>query len=108
MKLPAGAGQGIGIAIAIGAGALAVWWLLSKGGKAASDAVKAVGSINEGTPYEGGGVVGTIGHATDAVSGGVLSNFGSWLGTEVFYPLFNDEYNPNETDKKESSWWGWG
>lgn len=91
MKLPAGAGQGVGFAIAIGAGALAIWWLLSKGGKVAGQAVDAVSNINAGTAYEGAGVVGTLGHATDAVSGGALSDLGSWIGTGLYDLFHNDD-----------------
>lgn len=62
--------------------------------RAASSAVKAVSNVNQGTPYEGTGVLGTLGHATDAASGGLLSQFGGWLGRKVF-DLTHEEYDPN-------------
>lgn len=90
MKIPAGAGQGVGIAIAIGAGVLAVWWLANRGTKAAAAAVDSIKNVNQGTPYEGGGVVGTIGHATDAISGGFFSDLGSKIGL-WWYDVVNDD-----------------
>jgi hypothetical protein len=39
--------------------------------------------ITEGTPYEGGGVVGTVGAATDKASGGLLSTIGGWIGGKI-------------------------
>jgi hypothetical protein len=52
-------------------------------GTGAKKAADAVANINEGTPYEGAGVVGTLGHAADAVSGGNLSKWGEWLGGKL-------------------------
>ncbi len=46
----------------------------------AADAVAAVAEINEGTPYEGAGALGTLGNVTDKASGGVLSRVGSGIG----------------------------
>lgn len=37
-------------------------------------------AINEGTPFEGAGVLGTLGNVTDAASGGLLSAAGSRIG----------------------------
>lgn len=36
------------------------------------------------TAYEGAGVLGTVGAATNAVSGGVLSSVGEWMGAKAF------------------------
>jgi hypothetical protein len=40
------------------------------------------------TAYEGAGVLGTLGAATNAVSGGYLATFGQWLGDKA-YDLLN-------------------
>lgn len=48
------------------------------------------------TAYQGAGVVGTLGAATNAVSGGYLASFGSWLGITV-YDLTHDDPLLNTT-----------
>ena len=45
--------------------------------KQVADAAEAVSNINEGTPFEGFGVVGTLGNATDNLSGGFFSRIGN-------------------------------
>lgn len=39
--------------------------------------------------YKGAGIVGTVGAATNAVSGGVLASIGEWIGGKAF-DLFGD------------------
>ena len=46
------------------------------------EAATAVSDINVDTPFEGTGVVGTLGNVTDAASGRQLSRFGSFLGLQ--------------------------
>lgn len=41
---------------------------------------EAIENFNEGTDFEGTGVIGALGNATDRASGGILSRFGSFLG----------------------------
>ena len=43
-------------------------------------AANAVNNVNAGTPYAGAGVVGTLGNATNALSGGVLEQIGNTIG----------------------------
>ena len=45
------------------------------------------------TAYEGAGVLGTVGAATNAASGGVLASIGQWLGGKVY-----DWTNPDPLD----------
>jgi hypothetical protein len=82
----------------IGAGVLVVGALIYFFGKRAAavvtDAVDAIGKVNEGTPYEGAGVVGTLGNLTNQISGGSLQSFGEWIGGKA-YELFNKPYDPN-------------
>lgn len=52
-------------------------------------AANAIANINQGTPFEGTGPIGTIGHAADTVSGGLLSRAGSAIG-EFFSGSFFD------------------
>ena len=88
------------------AGGLVVWLLWDKitGSVAAagSAAVNTVGgvvsgnnAITQGTDYEGAGVAGTLGAATDAASGGLFSDFGTWLGGSIY-----DWTHPAETRKQ--------
>lgn len=46
----------------------------------AAAAVEAVANVNEGTPFEGAGVVGTLGNAANTASGGLLADIGSGIG----------------------------
>jgi hypothetical protein len=93
------------IAAGVAVAALAVYFIgkaTIKGvGNAAGAAADAVGNINEGTPYEGFGILGTIANGIDALSGRALStvgehpergsfSLGSWL-----YDVFNP-YDPNQ------------
>lgn len=91
MKLPAvlntkAAAYGAAILV----GGVVIYVIVSGLGKKALDKIA---NINEGTPYEGTGPVGTLGHATDAVSGGLLSTFGGWLGRTI-YDATHKEYKP--------------
>lgn len=58
-------------------GVLLVGFLLRR---QAAAAVEAVAAINEGTPFEGAGVVGTLGNITNQASGGILADIGSGIG----------------------------
>jgi len=68
-------------ALALTGGAILVYFLFKEQAKAAASAVV---NVNQGTPYEGTGVIGTLGNATDALSGRQLSRFGSYLGGLVY------------------------
>lgn len=48
--------------------------------------------ITRGTPYQGAGIVGTLGAAANAASGGVLERAGSAIGGFLF-DLFNEDAN---------------
>jgi len=67
------------VVLALGA-VLVVGFLLRR---QAADAVAAVANINEGTPFEGGGVIGTLGNVTNVASGGILGRIGSGIGEFV-------------------------
>jgi hypothetical protein len=61
------------------------------GRKTIADAAAGLGGIvsgdnalTEGTDYQGAGVAGTLGAATNAASGGLLAEAGSWIGGKVF------------------------
>ena len=56
----------------IGIGAVAVIIALDKVANATD--------INEGTPFEGTGVVGTLGNITNQASGGIFARIGSAIG----------------------------
>lgn len=79
-----------GYAIVLGVGGLVVWLLWNKA-KAAGQAVL---NVNQGTPYAGAGVVGTLGNLTNQASGGVLSSLGEAIGGKLF-DWFGPSYDPN-------------
>lgn len=59
---------------------------------AATGAVTGNNAITAGTPYAGAGLVATPAAIADAASGGLLSEFGDWLGgkaADVFQPAPN-------------------
>lgn len=81
----------IAAAVVAGVGYLLIRQAAKDVGKAAGAAAEAAGGIvtgnnavTRGTAYEGAGIPGTLGAATDAATGGVLSDFGSWLGGWVY------------------------
>jgi hypothetical protein len=80
------------IAAGVAVGAVALYLV---GRKVAGGVGSAIANVNRGTPYEGTGPVGTVGHAADVVSGGLLSSFGGWLGRTIF-DLTNRPYDPNK------------
>jgi len=93
MKVPTLSAPAQGYAVLTGAGTIAVIVLWSFFRKQAKDAAGAISDINEGTPYAGAGVAGTLGNVTDQASGGLLSGIGEWIGgklADVFQP-----YDPN-------------
>ena len=61
----------------IAAGAMVLYFF----GRAIFSALK---DFNKGTPYEGAGVLGTLGNAADKLSGGTLSAAGESLGETLF------------------------
>lgn len=55
--------------------------------------VEAIAAVNEGTPFEGAGVVGTLGNAANTASGGVLADIGSSIGL-----FFSDIFDTRTLD----------
>lgn len=80
----------IGAAVVFVGGVLA--WKLSNVAEEAVDTVGGVltgeNELTEGTPYEGAGVLGSLGAATNAISGGALQSIGEWTGSAL-YDLLN-------------------
>lgn len=62
---------------------------------AAGGALSGNNSLTAGTPYQGAGALGTLGAATDTVSGGVFSTIGNWLSGKVADVTM--PYDPNST-----------
>jgi hypothetical protein len=66
-------------------------------GGAVADAAGGVLSGNnrltQGTPYEGDGVLGTLGAATNTVSGGALQSIGEWFASVL--PGSGNDYDAN-------------
>jgi hypothetical protein len=95
-------------------GVAVVAFLAWRAYKAAPEAVKAAGEVVEGiatgnnaltqtatnaegervTAYEGAGIVGTVGAAANAASGGHLATWGGSLGSWI-YDMTHDDYDPN-------------
>lgn len=65
--------------------------------KQATEAISGIAHINDGTPYAGAGVVGTLGNAANQLSGGTLADLGENLGGWL-YGVFNEDYDPNASD----------
>lgn len=42
-----------------------------------------IAELNKGTPYEGFGVVGTLGNATNQALGGLPERIGGWIGGKL-------------------------
>jgi hypothetical protein len=80
-------------AIAAGVVALAVVYLGRRAGAVAGGIVSGNNALTEGTTYAGAGVVGTLGAATNAASGGVLQSAGEAIGG-WFYDLTHPRVNP--------------
>lgn len=84
--------------LALGIGiVLAVVYLLGR--RVIGDVASAAGGIvsgdnviTRGTPYQGAGIAGTLGAATNAASGGILERTGSAIGGWL-YDVFNDDAN---------------
>jgi hypothetical protein len=92
-----------GLALLAGGAALLVFVVYYVGKKTLTAAASTAGGIvsgnnalTQGTPYQGAGIAGTLGAATNVASGGVLGNFGSWLGDKLadWFPP-GGGYNPN-------------
>jgi len=84
MKFPALSANAQGYAVLLGVGALVAVGLFLFAKKQVKDAAAAIANVNAGTPYEGAGVVGTLGNAADQASGGVLSSIGEAIGGWFF------------------------
>lgn len=85
---------------ALAVGGFLLWKVGGKAGEAITGAVDLVGGVLTGnnkitenatngagektTAYQGWGIVGTLGAATNAVSGGTLASAGEWLGGKVY------------------------
>lgn len=56
----------------------------------------AITAVNQGTPYQGYGVIGTLGNVTNEVLGGVPEKIGSFIGGLIFdLKETFDPANPN-------------
>lgn len=81
-------------------GLILLTWAGRKAVVAAADAgagiVTGENELTKGTPYEGAGVLGTVGAAANAASGGVFQEFGEWLGGKTYDLLHPDEQKLNE------------
>lgn len=70
----------IGVAVVLGVVYLLGRAAIKETAGAIGGLVSGDNSITAGTPYQGAGIAGTLGAATNAASGGLLERFGSWLG----------------------------
>lgn len=79
-------------------GTVLLIWGVSRFGGAVVDTAGGIlsgnNSLTDGTAYEGAGVVGTVGAATNTISGGFLGELGSDLSLALF-DLFGPSYDPN-------------
>lgn len=82
----------VAIVAGVAVGALALYLI---GRKLVTSVPRVIDEFNQGTPYEGAGAVGAAGNIANQVSGGILADFGGWLGGKV-YDLTHPEYDPNK------------
>ncbi len=116
MKLPSGEGVAkflespAGLAIAVVGGGLVLFLAYKAITKAASAAAGAAAGVVSGNnaitqnqttwsgqstnAYQGKGVLGTLGAATNSASGGAFASIGDWIGGKL-YDLFGSNPNPN-------------
>ncbi len=100
-----------GYALAIGAGGLVLYMLWNKFKGAGAAVASAAGGVVSGnnaitqntwdwggnpvTAYQGKGIAGTLGAATNTASGGLFSSIGDWISGAVASVTM--PYNPNST-----------
>ncbi len=77
--------------LAIG-GVILVLGILAR--KSIAAGVDAVANVNQGTPFEGAGIIGTLGNVADTASGGVLADTGSAIG--LFFSNYFDRRTLDE------------
>lgn len=106
MKLPI-SGNAQQYAVLLGVGAVVAIGIYLFAKREVGEAVKGVGGIvsgnnavTRGTVYEGAGVLGTLGAATNSASGGVFERVGEWLGGSIYDLTHAD---PNAAVKQASS-----
>lgn len=80
---------GLAVAAVVGAVVLymaykAVTGIASKAASTAGGVLTGNNALTAGTPYAGAGVAGTLGAGANAVSGGTLSDIGTWLGGKIY------------------------
>lgn len=56
----------------------------------AGDFATGSGALTANTPYQGDGILGSLGAATDKLFGGGLSAFGGWIGDKVYDATHGD------------------
>jgi hypothetical protein len=56
----------------------------------AGDFATGSGALTKDTPYNGDGILGSLGAATDKLFGGGLSSFGGWIGDKVYDATHDD------------------
>ena len=85
------------------AGGVVVWLLWDKltgtvkaAGETVGGAISGNNAITAGTVYQGGGVAGTLGAATNAASGGLFEKWGTWIGGTVY-----DLTHPDTTSRTQ-------
>jgi len=81
-----------GVATVVAVGGLV--WVAKRGASAAVDTAGGIltgeNSLTKGTPYEGTGLLGSMGAAANEISGGVLEGLGGGVGIWL-YDVFHDE-----------------
>lgn len=60
-------------------------------------------AVTKGTPYEGAGILGTLGAVANEASGGVLQSWGEKLGAYTYEMLHPDEIKLNEMKSQRIS-----
>lgn len=112
MKLPALKFGNDATFLAVAVVAIVVVYVIGKkvltaGAAAAGGIVSGNNALTNGTDYQGAGVLGTLGAATNSASGGSLD----WLGNQVgsaLYDLFNGSSTPAAATSVDATGGGTG
>lgn len=85
----------LGIAVVVGVVYFVGRKVVTDVASTGADIVSGNNAVTRGTPYEGAGILGTLGSATNTALGGVPQSIGEKIGDWLF-DLTHKDYDPNE------------
>lgn len=85
----------IAAAVVVGVVYFATRAVAKQAAAAVGGVVSGNNAITNGTPYAGTGIVATPAAIANSASGGLLAEFGGWLGRSVYDLTHPNDYDPN-------------